>query len=302
MNGSKSKFVVSVVAGTALALSLVACSGATQPSQSKQPAAMPSMPAGSTMAKLQQKGTMLVGTKYAAPLFGEKNPVTGKMQGFDIEIANELGKRLFGKAGHVEFIEAPTSTREAMIEQGKVDLIVATYTITEERKQKVSFAGPYYNAVLDIVVRADDNSFGKSINGYEALDGRKVCTTQNGTQYNLIAKVAPKAELTGFDDLGKCLTALKQGRVDAVASDTGTSFGMLLNNPGDFQEIPNPKSDEQPYGIGVTKDDSAFCEWINKQLVDMYANGDWAAAYKRSLGVVSNVIPPAPAADAFSHC
>jgi glutamate transport system substrate-binding protein len=294
--------VTKALVGAALLVAVTSCSSPVVHGGATNNAALPSVPAGSTMEKWQQEGKIVVGSKFSAPLFGEKSPISGEVEGFDAEIARELGRRVFGEDGHVEFVEAPTPSREAMIEQGKVDFVIATYTITPERNQLVNFAGPYFYAELDLVVKADNKTFGDSIQGYEALAGHSVCATLNGTQYNLIQQVAPTAELIGFDDPAKCLTAVDQGRVEAHATDTGTAIGMLSSNPGTYREVSNPRSDSQPYGIGVPKQDTELCEWINTELDEIIAEGHWEKAFSATIGQVVEAVPASPKAAEFSYC
>ena len=288
--------------GAVLLVAITSCSSPDAPDGADSQAALPVVPAGSTLEKWQQEGKIVVGTKFSAPLFGEKSPISGEVEGFDAELARELGKRVFGEDGHVEFVEAPTPSREAMIEQGKVDLVIATYTITPERNELVNFAGPYFYAELDLVVKADNTTFGDSIRGYEELAGHSVCATSNGTQYNLIKQVAPTADLIGFDDPAKCLTAVDQGRVEAHATDTGTAIGMLSSNPGKYREVSNPLSDSQPYGIGLPKQDTELCDWVNAQLSEIIAEGQWEKAFKATIGQVVETVPGAPKPAAFSYC
>jgi len=146
-------------------------------------AQVPEFPAGSTMASIQDEGTLVVGTKFDQPLFGLKNPTNDQIEGFDVEIANLIAEGIFGSDidGKVEFVETPSKIRESAIANGRVDMVVATYTINDERKQQVGFAGPYYVAGQDIMVKADDDS----ITGVEDLNGKKVCSVQGSTMAKL---------------------------------------------------------------------------------------------------------------------
>ncbi|MGD9844755.1 MAG: glutamate ABC transporter substrate-binding protein [Variibacter sp.] len=262
----------------------------------------PNFPADSAMHRIQERGKLVVGIKIDAPLFGLKNPMTGKVEGFDADIANLIAKRIFGENGHVDFVEAPTPTREALIKAGKVDMVIATYTINKARSEQVNFAGPYFESRNTIMVKNDDKSFGDTINGFKSLNGHSVCTTQNGTQYNMIQAEAPKADLKGFDTMGACLTAMRQGRVEAAAAENAILFGMAHAQPGQYRVLANSDAPPQPYGIGVKKEDPKFCEWINEQLRSMFKDGEWANAYKSTLGAIDKVVPQAPEASAMHYC
>ena len=157
-------------------------------------ATAPEFPAGSTMARIQEAGVLKVGTKFDQPLFGLKNPTNDQIEGFDVEIAKLIAEGIFGEGnveGKVQFTETPSKVREARIQQGAVDMVVATYTINDERKQKVDFAGPYYVAGQDIMVRADDDT----ITGVQDLNGKKVCSVQGSTSIDNVREQAPQADL-----------------------------------------------------------------------------------------------------------
>lgn len=271
-------------------------------SVAQQTGSRPTFPAGSAMQRIQESGKMIVGIKIDAPLFGLKSPLTGKVEGFDAEIANLLAKRIFGESGHVEFMEAPTPTREALIKAGKVDMIIATYTINRARNEQVNFGGPYFESQNTIMVKKETTSFGDTIAGYKSLNGHTVCSTQNGTQYNMIQDEAPKADLKGFDTIGACVTAMRQGRVEAVAAENVILFGMAHAQPGQYRVLANSDAPPQPYGIGVKKEDSQFCEWINTQLQAMFKDGDWAGAYKSTLGAIDKNVPQPPTPSAMRYC
>ncbi|HMC79431.1 MAG TPA: transporter substrate-binding domain-containing protein, partial [Acidimicrobiia bacterium] len=165
----------------------------------------PTFPAATTMAALQQKGKIIVGTKFDQPLFGLKNPLTGAIEGFDVEIAKIMAQGIYGgsladAAKHIQFVETVSKVREPSIQEGKVDIVVATYTINNTRKQVVDFAGPYYIAGQDIMVRKDDTSI-KSVTD---LNGKKVCSVQGSTSLANVAAKAPKADLSiTFDSYSK---------------------------------------------------------------------------------------------------
>ncbi|HUS61868.1 MAG TPA: transporter substrate-binding domain-containing protein, partial [Acidimicrobiales bacterium] len=169
----------------------------------------PTFPAGSTMETLQKKAKIVVGTKFDQPGFGQKNPTSGEVEGFDVEIAKLIAVGIYGgraedMASKIEFKEAVSKTREGLITAGEVDFIVATYTINDARKQVIDFAGPYFVAQQDIMTKADDST----INGVADLDGKKVCTVKGSTsEKNVVAK-APKAQVTLFDTYSQCAEAL----------------------------------------------------------------------------------------------
>jgi glutamate transport system substrate-binding protein len=262
-------------------------------------AAAPQFPEGSTMARIQQAGTLKVGTKFDQPLFGLKNPTNDEIEGFDVEIAKIIAEGIFGEGnaeGKVQFTETPSKIRETAIEQGRVDMVVATYTINDERKQQVGFAGPYYIAGQDIMVRADDTS----ISGVEDLNGKKVCSVQGSTSIENVREQAPQADLSvTFDVYSLCAEALADRRVDAVSTDNVILLGLIGAEGGDaFKLVGNPFT-EEPYGIGVKRSDTEFRNFINDQLEKAYEDGSWADAFERTVGTVAEETPEPPPVDRY---
>jgi len=271
--------------------------GAGEDTAAAQPA--PEFPAGSTMARIQDEGKIVVGTKFDQPLFGLKNPTNDEIEGFDVEIAKLIAGGIFGDEnvdGKVEFIETPSKIRETAIEQGRVDMVVATYTINDERKQQVGFAGPYYTAGQDIMVSGDNTD----ITGIEDLNGKKVCSVQGSTSIDNVREQAPQADLgITFDVYSLCAEALADGRVDAVSTDNIILLGLIDAEGGDaFKLVGNPFT-EEPYGIGVKRDDAAFRTFVNDRLEEIYADGRWASAFEATVGAVEEETPEPPPVDRY---
>jgi glutamate transport system substrate-binding protein len=257
----------------------------------------PRFAADSTMAKLQAKGKIVVGTKYDQPGFGLRNPTTGKVEGFDVDIAKRLAEAIFGAGGSdkVEFVEAVSKNREPYIQNGTVDIVVATYTINDTRKGLVDFAGPYFVAKQDIMVKKDDSSI-KSVGD---LDGKKVCTVSGSTSEKNLKAKAPTASVTLFDTYSKCAEALTDGRVVAVTTDNTILAGLVQASNDAFKLVGNPFSDE-PYGIGLKKGDDAFRTFLNDTLEKIFKNGDWASAFSATLGKLGLSTPTPPTIDRYS--
>jgi glutamate transport system substrate-binding protein len=244
--------------------------------------------AGTTMAKLQSAGKVKVGTKYDQRLFGLKG-VSGKVEGFDVEIAKIIAAELGIKADDIEFVESISKNREDFIIDGKVDFIVATYTINDKRKEKVAFAGPYFTAGQDILVKKDNTT----ITGKDSLAGKKVCSASGSTPATRIKDEIPTAQLTLFATYTECIEALKNNQVEAVSTDDVILLGLIEQNPDQFKLVDAPFSTE-PYGIGVKKDDTAFRTFINDVLEAAYKDGRYKAAYDKTLGKVQPEMPAPP--------
>jgi glutamate transport system substrate-binding protein len=282
-----------VGAALALMLALAACGGDDDGGDSGgQVNQGASFAEGTTMAKLKEAGTVKVGTKFDQPLFGLKN-LEGKPEGFDVEIAKLIAGEMGIAPDKVEFVEAVSANREPFIQQGKVDFVVATYTINDKRKQVVDFAGPYYEAGQDIMV-AKGNPEG--IGGPDDLAGKKVCSVTGSTPAENIRTNYPKAELTEFDVYSKCAEALKNGQVQAVTTDNVILLGLISQDEEAFELVGKPFTKE-PYGIGVKKGDTEFRNFINDTLDKIEKDGRWKAAWDATAGKVATETPTPPAID-----
>ena len=247
--------------------------------------------AGSTMEAIQKKGKIVIGTKFDQPLFGLKG-LSGQPEGFDVEIAKLVATAIFGSnlSGKTEFIETPSAVREQSIIDGKVDLVAATYTINDTRKQKVAFAGPYYVAGQSILVKKDNSA----ITDLASLAGKKVCTVTGSTPLKTLQERAPTADLSIlFDTYSKCIEALKDGRIEAVSTDNVILLGFIKDNPGAFKLVGDTFTQE-PYGIGVKKDDTAFRTFVNDVLEKAYKDGTWAKAFETQVGKATEIPTPTP--------
>ncbi len=246
-------------------------------------------PAGSTMAELAEAGTITVGTKFDQPGFGLANP-QGVPEGFDVEVAKIIAGELGIAPEEIEWKETVSANRESFIQNGDVDVVVATYTINDARKQLIDFAGPYYVAGQDIMV-ATGNPL--AIEGPDDLAGKRVCSVEGSTPAQNIRDNYPEAQLTLFDVYSKCADALRNGQVDAVTTDNVILTGLVQGGQGAFELVGNPFTQE-PYGIGLTKGDDEFRGFINDTLEQAFEDGSWAAAWDRTAGAITGEPAPAP--------
>jgi glutamate transport system substrate-binding protein len=245
---------------------------------------------GTTMARLNEAGTITVGTKIDQPGFGLLNPRTKVPEGFDVEIAKIIAGKLGIAPEDITWTETVSANRESFIQNGQVDIVVATYTVNDARKQLVDFAGPYYEAGQDIMV-AKDNPL--KIEGPEDLAGKNVCSVEGSTPAQNIRDNYPQAQLTLFDVYSKCADALDNGQVDAVTTDNVILTGLVAGNPDTRELVGNPFTKE-PYGIGLKKDDTDFRNFINDVLQESYEDGSWADAWDRTAGKITGQEAPQP--------
>ncbi|HEY3007534.1 MAG TPA: glutamate ABC transporter substrate-binding protein [Micromonosporaceae bacterium] len=273
--------LVAVAAATVLALGVAACGGDGNGGGG-------SSGATGVVGKAQSQKKLKIGVKADQPGLGLQTGST--YEGFDIEIAKIIAKGLAVDPANIEWVTTVSANREPFIQQGTVDLVVATYTINDERKQKVNFAGPYYVAGQDLLVPVNSD-----ITGPESLDGKKVCSVSGSTPAKRIQTEHPKAHLQQFDAYSKCVTALAGGQVDAVTTDDIILVGYAAQSQyaGKFKVVGKPFSTE-PYGIGLKKDDKSGCEKINEILKAATADGSYKAAWDATLGKSGT---PAPTLD-----
>ena len=242
------------------------------------------------MAELNEAGEITIGTKFDQPGFGLLNPQTGSPEGFDVEVARIVAAELGIAEDGISWTETVSANREPFIQNGQVDMVVATYTINDARKQVVDFAGPYYIAGQDIMV-ASGNPEG--IAGPEDLAGKTVCSVEGSTPAQRIRDEYPEAQLTTYDVYSKCADDLRNGNVQAVTTDNVILTGLVAGSDGAFELVGNPFT-EEPYGIGLALGDTEFRNWINDTLEAAYEDGRWADAWDRTAGAITGEPAPEP--------
>ncbi|WP_189296910.1 glutamate ABC transporter substrate-binding protein [Streptomyces albospinus] len=232
-----------------------------------------------TLKKAQKAGQITIGVKADQPFLGFKDPATGKYSGFDIEIAKMVAADLGFSEKQIKFNTIDSNVRETTISKGQVDYYVGTYTINDERKKQVSFAGPYYTAGADLLVRKDD----KAITGPDSLQGKKVCSIVGSTPLQEIKKPKYGAQTVEQSKYSDCVKSLLDGSVDAVTTDDAILKGYAAQRPEKLKVVGHPFTKE-PYGVGLNKDDKALRDAITSALENHIKNGDYQKAYEGTLG------------------
>jgi glutamate transport system substrate-binding protein len=250
-------------------------------------AADTAIPAGSLMAQIKQRGTMNIGGTDAGPVFSIRDPVSGKLTGFDADLSMMLAKYIIGKSS-TKLSLTTVDTREAMLQNSTVDAVFATYTITAARAQKVDFAGPYYSSGDAIMVKKDNTTITK----VGDLNGKTVATEGNSTAAVAIKKFAPQAKITLFQDDASCVAAVRQGRTDAYVLDQGILLGDATKVP-DVKVVGEPFTTE-PYGIGVPKQHPEMKTFVNQWLQQIESSGLWNRLYAATVGKVVTGSSPTP--------
>lgn len=279
-------------AGLAVAaLTLSAC-GSTAEDGAKV-ADKPTFEAGTTMATIAAAGKMKVGTKFDQPGFGLKG-LDGKLEGFDVEVAKIIAGALGVTADNIEYIESPSKVREEVIEKGTVDLVAATYTINDKRKQRITFAGPYYVAGQQLMVKTDNAKI-KGPEDLKANADQKVCSARGSTPSEQIKTyLASDSQLVLFDGYDQCADALRTDQVQVVTTDNVILLGFVSKSDGAFKLV-GEQFTKEPYGIGIKKGDVKFCEFINTTLKANKAAYDkaWADTAGKVEGASAATLPEA---------
>jgi glutamate transport system substrate-binding protein len=293
----------SLLAGI-LGFAAVVAGCTSEPAADEKPLAAPvvtAAPRPSLLQAMKERGVVRIGVKFDVPLFGLKDPATGKLSGFDIEIAKGIVSRLYPEADdinkHVEFVEAISKNREKFLADRTVDLIISTYTINAARKELVDFAGPYYIAGQDILASKTDVDNG-IITGIGDVNGKKVCSVTGSTSLNNLRDAAPTVDVSiTKDKYSECFAALKSGLVQAMSTDDVILLGLAQGFP-EYAVTGNPFHTE-PYGIGITKGDEELRTFVNDALEKMFADGTWDRAFRDTIGTTGTPAPAPPILDRY---
>lgn len=235
---------------------------------------------------------IVIGTKFDQPGLALKKP-DGTMSGFDVDVAKYVARQLGYNEDQIEWKESPSGQRETLIQNNQVKYIVATYSITDARKEKVDFAGPYLITGQSLLVRADNTD----ITGPESLqNNKKLCSVTGSTPAQRIKNKYPGVQLQQYDTYSACVEALKNGAIDAVTTDEVILAGYAAQSPGAFKIVGKPFSEER-YGIGLKKGDTDLRTKINDAITKMEQDGSWKAAFDKNLGPAGIPAPTPPAVD-----
>ncbi|WP_328403634.1 glutamate ABC transporter substrate-binding protein [Streptomyces sp. NBC_00390] len=288
------KSAASAAIALVVALTATACGGSSDGAtdeQSSSPSSLdrPELPTyvvaknvtldSPTLERAQRKGKLVIGVKNDQPYLGfeEKD---GTRSGFDIEIAKMVAADLGFSPEKIEFRTLVTSEREAAISGGAIDLYVGTYTMNEERKKVVGFAGPYFMAGADLLVRKDD----RTISGPFSLQGKTVCSVKGATALREIQKPDYNTTTVATLKYSECVQQLLERKVDAVTTDDAILMGYAAQRPDDLRVVGN-RFTEEPYGIGMAKDDKALREAVADAIEAHDQSGDHEKAYEATLGL-----------------
>jgi len=241
------------------------------------------MPAGSTMAQIQARGTLRVGVDQNTYKFGYRDPASGQIVGFDIDIAHAIAKAIFDDPNKIQFVSITSAQRIPDVVNHTVDLVADTMTVTCDRLRQVAFSTIYYDAGQNVLVRKDSG-----LTGLADLGGRKVCAAAGSTSIANIAAIASGPVPVAVNDWTDCLVMLQQGQVSAISTDDTILRGLAAQDPS-TKLLLTTNFTKEPYGLAMDLHAPDLVQFVNGVLAQLRSNGGWAAIYTRWLN------SPAPA-------
>ncbi|MFD7652950.1 glutamate ABC transporter substrate-binding protein [Actinosynnema sp. NPDC059797] len=246
-------------------------------------------PSENTLAGKAEDGTLTVGIRFDQPGLAQRR-LDGKYVGFDVDVAKYIANRLGVEESGITWREARSADRERLLAEGQVDFVVATYSITDKRKEQVTFAGPYFQTGQGVLVRFTDTD----ITGPETLNGKKLCSVSGSTSAQKVKdEFAQDVELVEYGQYSDCVTALLAGNVDAVTTDEVILAGYVAENPELLKVVGDTFTTER-YGVGLAKEDLEGRAAVNAAIEEMIGSGEWRAALERNIGQSELELPEPP--------
>ncbi|MGH2885728.1 MAG: glutamate ABC transporter substrate-binding protein [Solirubrobacteraceae bacterium] len=255
----------------------------------RPPATLPTpgnMPADSFMAKIRKRGTLIAGVSAGTLNFGYYNPSSGNIEGFEIDLVDEVAKAIFGTAKHhVSLVALTVGQREPFVQEGKVDIVADVVTMTCARAKKVDFSTVYYDAKQKVLVLS--NSTANSIGD---LAGEKVCATAGSTPIYVMQHLPHPPQAVGAPQSIDCLVSLQQGKIAGISTDSSILLGFKEQDPN--TKIVGPPIADVPYGMEINKAHQDFVRFVNGVLAQLERNGTWQQLQSKWLGQFHQLEPP----------
>ncbi|SDD17671.1 glutamate ABC transporter substrate-binding protein [Glycomyces harbinensis] len=301
---------VAVAALASVTLALAACSGEASQDQEEQDELEESVgdyaleqsaeiPAGYIQA-IQDKGFINVGVKFDQPLIGQMNTATNTVEGMDAEVARLLTQYIFGSVdeegddANLKFVETTSQNRETYVNDGTVDVVIASYSMYPDRLTSFDFAGPYFETGQNVMVQASNTD----INSVADLAGKDVCIAEGSGSIQNLETANPEANITPLADYAACAEALENGQTDAVSTDETILYGFTVDKPDVFRVLDSSNIfTEEPYGIAMPLGETEARMFVNDMIDEIVANGDWQKAFDLTFGAAGMPVPaalPAP--------
>jgi len=244
------------------------------------------LPSGSTMEKIEKRGRLIAGVSADTYLLASRNPISGRVEGFDIDMVKAVTEAIFGDDSKYQLRVITAAQRIPALQKGEVDIVARNMTITCERWEQIAFSSEYYRAGQKVLVRK-----GAKATSLADLKGQKVCAPRSTSSMENLMKLAPQAEAVGADNHTGCLALFQQGQVAAITGDDTVLAGLAAQDP--YAVVPDQKPvTAEPYGLGMNRKDVDLVRFVNARLAQMRSNGEWTAIYDRWL---KGPLGPAPA-------
>lgn len=247
------------------------------------------MPAGTHMAEIFKRGRLILGTSQDTLLFSSRNPFTGRIEGFDVDMGRQIAEAIFGDPDKIQIKVIGYDQRVQLAANGTVDLVADTMTVNCERLAEVDFSAVYYEAGQQVLVNK-----GSTAKGIEDLGGKRVCAVTGSTSLENIAKVGSRPQPVGRAGWADCLVAFQQNEVDAISTDDTILAGLAAQDP--YAKVVGPKFTSEPYAMAISKQYPEFTRFVNQVLARNKADGRWKRTYDTWLGDFGTAPAPPRAA------
>jgi polar amino acid transport system substrate-binding protein len=262
--------------------------GSCDPLASYRPTGGTDIAAGSTMDDIRDRGRLVVGVAQNTYLFGYRDPFTGRLSGFDVDLAREIARAIFGDPDRIQFRAVVSDDRIPVLQEDEVDLVISTMTMNCERWEEVAFSTEYYSAGQRVLVPA-----GSVAEGIEDLGGQRVCAAIGSTSIRNVADAGSGPVPVAVPDWTDCLVMLQQGQVDAISTDDTILAGLAAQDPS--TEVVGEKFSEEPYGIAVNESEVDLVRYVNAVLEQLREDGTWVDLYDTWLSALGATPDPPPA-------
>ncbi|MGA8211154.1 MAG: glutamate ABC transporter substrate-binding protein [Nocardioidaceae bacterium] len=289
------KQITAAMTGLGLAASLAACGGGDTGATDVKVEDNPTFDSGTTMAKLADADKITIGVKYDQPGIGFLKPGADSPEGFDVEMGRIVAAGLGIDDSGITWKQTVSDNREPFLQSGTVDLVIASYSITDDRRKVVGQAGPYYVTGQQLLVQKKDKD---TITTPEDTKGKKVCSVTGSTSLQRMEDEYGASPVP-FDTYSECVDQLEKGTVDAVTTDGAILLGYAAENPDELEVVGEPFSEER-YGIGFKQGDTEMCTFITDTIQEAMDDGTWADAFEATLGESGVETPDPPTMDSCS--
>ena len=244
--------------------------------------------ADAAVATIRNRGRLIVGLDIGSNLFSFRDPITGEITGFDVDIAGEVARDIFGTPSQVEYRILSSADRISALQNNQVDIVVKTMTITCARRKLVNFSTVYLTAHQRILVPRDS-----AITQASDLSGKRVCVVNGTTSLTRIQQISPAPIIISVVTWADCLVAVQQRQVEAVSTDDTILAGLASQDP--FLHIVGPSMADEPYGVGINLDNTGLVRFVNGTLERIRRDGTWNTLYRKWLTVLGAApAPPTP--------